>query len=133
LQLSDAELMAELDAAAEHVRVSAERRREYLTLAERNEREDAARAHRSRQADLGRRHGLQQAILAAARVFRARGLTAKDAWRAIEKEPFRVSNGSTVTFEQGKMRQRNHGGMRERAGIKFDQWTKRYWSAAGKQ
>jgi hypothetical protein len=89
----------------------------------------APHALRRRQADLGRRHRLQPAILAAARHFRARGMTAKGAWRAMKKQPFRTSDGHVAVSNKDQMRHFN--GKRKRASIGLKHWQDRYWSAAG--
>ncbi len=127
IRLSDTELLAELNAAAEHERISAERRREYHKLAEQNELEDADRARRKRQAELGRRHNLQSGILAAACHYRKRGLTAKNAWHEIKRQPYSPGDGISIVINDGEMQQLDQAGKCNRQGIKFGQWQKRYW------
>jgi hypothetical protein len=84
-----------------------------------------------RQAELGRRRRLQQAILAAARYYRIiNGQTAKTAWHAISLSPFSTKDGSTVTIEDERMCVQSKDRKRNRRGITYSYWEKRYWSEA---
>jgi hypothetical protein len=96
-----------------------------------------ARERRERQAERGRKHGLQPAILAAARHFckvRGRKMYAVEAWNAIKKEPYQISDGETVMIEGDAEKQmmfvQTSGGKQKRSRIKIAQWQKRYWVAA---
>jgi hypothetical protein len=101
-----------------------------IVLLEQSDRKAAARAE---QAERGRKHGLQPAILAAARYHRGLNQTAKQAWLAIERKPFRVNDEMVSIASDGdteKMCVRSRNGRKNRNGITFKHWQDRYWPAA---
>jgi hypothetical protein len=128
--LSDQELAMEAQAALNARAYRNKVDSELPAIFERMDREDASRALRERQSKLGRRHSLQHSILAAARYYRARGKTAKQAWRAIQKHPFSVDNREVVEITKGTMRVRKPGAKQQRQGINLNHWQKRYWPLA---
>jgi hypothetical protein len=128
-RLSLTELLTEARTVRDYLKAGPS---ELAQIAERVKRDEAARALRQRQAELGRRSRLQPAILAAARHYRERGMTAKKAWDALNKTPFTTDEGNAVKIEGGEqMRVMLRDGTQKRP-IKFGQWRQRYWSAATK-
>ena len=96
-QLSFAELLTEAFEVSIYVKANQEQLSQIVELAERNEREEAAQGHRQRQAELGRRSRLQPAILAAASHYRQIAKkSAKEAWLAINHNPYETDDGSVV-------------------------------------
>jgi hypothetical protein len=122
--LSRAELLAEARAALKYHNMRLEWNAQYF-----------ARERRERQAELGRRPRLQPAILAAARYYRScqaqgRKMYAGEAWRAIQKAPYRTSDGEIVIVDDNELRVQSRDRTQRRSPIKFAQWQKRYWVAA---
>jgi hypothetical protein len=133
-QLSSAELLTE----TAEVRAYFEAQPSWLAqMAEQVKQEEAARAHHQRQVERGRRSRLQPAIHAAARHYRAQGMTAGEAWDALNETPFTTDDGHTVEIEGSKlprleqrMRARQADGRQQRRAISFEQWRKSYWKGA---
>jgi hypothetical protein len=135
-RLSYAELLREAREARDFFKA---RPGQLAQLAELVRREEAARLLRQRQAELGRRPRLQPGILAAARHYRDQGVSAGEAWDLLNKAPFATDDGNTLEIEGGRlprlrqrMRVRLRDGRQQKRPIGFDQWRKRYWSAAAK-
>jgi hypothetical protein len=124
--LSDEELGAEARAALDARALQDRMDRELPAIFERMDRE----ALRERQSKLGHRHGLQQPILAAARYYRARGITAKQAFDTIQKHPFKADDDQLVEITKGIMKVRTSGAKPQRRGINLNHWQKRYWRLA---
>ena len=99
----------------------------------------ARRAHSQQQSERARRPRLQPAIYAAACHYRGLGKSAKDAWDAIAKSPYRTNGGEIVEIEGSKLSRSKQtirvvspDGRKLRHAIKFSQWRQRYWAAAAK-
>lgn len=129
-QLSFADLLSEGLATLGQIEARKNKQQEYLGLAERLEHERTAQAHRLRQRELGRRSRKQSAILAAARHYRGLNKNAKQAWSAIERNPYAAGKGERVVIEGHTMRVEAKNAVRKRSGIKFAQWHKVYWPTA---
>jgi hypothetical protein len=129
-RLSLAELLTEARAARD-------RPGELAQIAERAKRDEAARVLRQRQAELSRRSRLQPAILAAARHYRDRGMTAREAWDELNKTQFGTDDSHTVEIEGSKLprlkqrlRVRQADGRQRKRAITFEHWRKSYWKGA---
>jgi hypothetical protein len=127
-RLSRAELDAELASAAAY-RATIPTHDEIERLV----RENNAAELSKRQTERAQRPRLQSAILAAARHYRAqKTMNHKEAWRAIEANPYAAGDYRTVTIDGEKMCVRSRDGTQSRRGITIDQWRQRYWPAASK-
>jgi hypothetical protein len=131
--LSFDELLTEARAVRDHFKA---RPSELARLAELAKQQEAARELRQRQAELAKRSRLQPGILAAARYYRDQGLTAGEAWDALNKAPFSTDYGH-VEIEgrelprlMQRIRVREADGRQRKRAISFDQWRKSYWKGA---
>lgn len=94
-RLTLADLLNELEASVGHVETLQEYVKFCLAQYERDERDADMRASSERQSEIAKRPRLQAAILAAARRCRDRGMSAREAWDALYKNPFETDDGDT--------------------------------------
>ena len=129
-RLSRTQLNAELRRAAEYMQTVKDAVQSGLVELENREREELSR----RQSERAQKPRLQPAILAAARHLRAQNKTSKEAWRAIKKRPYPVSQDETVLIETAGRKERmavhSRDGRRRRLTISESQWRQGYWRAA---
>ena len=102
-RLPRVELLTEAIAAADYVKATREQISENNELVERYEQEAATQLLRRRQVELAKRPRLQPAIVTAARHYRVQGMSAREAWDAINKTPFSTNDGETVEIDGSKL------------------------------
>jgi hypothetical protein len=136
IRLSSAKLRAE----ARVVRAHFKKPSELTQLAERFKREEDARAHRQRQAEFAKMPrvdaAIVDAIVAAARHYRKKGMTAAQAWDALYKTPFETEDGYTVKIEGPKLRRLDQrlrvisrDGRQQKRPIGFARFQQKHWPA----
>jgi hypothetical protein len=132
-RLTYAKLLDELEASAVYVATLEEHTKNALAQYEREERDADIRARSERQSELAKKPRLQPAIVTAARHYRDQGMSAGEAWDALNKTPF-ATDGNTVMIKGGKlrleqrMRVRQADGRQQKRAISFQQWRKNYWT-----